>query len=210
MTTNDLKLLEKVLSKWEKLDKEYSVIDTSDCSNLGDEDENSECDESLCNKHRQMYRDAVATMIISEARADQLRIDTYNRVQSLKQARADERSNMMELLDEVVIDLPEKNDETYENGINDLAVAFKVAMKEKYPYEDMRKKVQTDTAKQIFKELDEAVWEQIEPSRLEEFLEQFSNAKDLKASLNVATAFSIIGLDAEKYEALKKQYNLEA
>ena len=128
----------------------------------------------------------------------------------LEKARADERSNMMELLDEVVIDLPEKNDETYENGINDLAVAFKVAMKEKYPYEDMRKKVQTDTAKQIFKELDEAVWEQIEPSRLEEFLEQFSNAKDLKASLNVATAFSIIGLDAEKYEALKKQYNLEA
>ena len=69
--------------------------------------------------------------------------------------------------------------------------------------------VRADTAKQIFKELDEAVWEQIEPSRLEEFLEQFSNAKDLKASLNVATAFSIIGLDAEKYEALKKQYNLE-
>ena len=66
-----------------------------------------------------------------------------------------------------------------------------------------------DTAKQIFKELDEAVWEQIEPSRLEEFLEQFSNAKDLKASLNVATAFSIIGLDAEKYEAIKKKYNIE-
>ena len=72
------------------------------------------------------------------------------------------------------------------------------------------KQGQIDTAKQIFKELDEAVWEQIEPSRLEEFYEQFSNAKDLKASLNVATAFSIIGLDAEKYEALKKQYNLEA
>ena len=93
MPTNNSKLLEKVLSKWEKLDKEYSVIDTSDCSNLGDEDENSECDESLCNKHRQMYRDAVATMIISEARADQLRIDTYNRVQSLKQARAGARSS---------------------------------------------------------------------------------------------------------------------
>ena len=66
-----------------------------------------------------------------------------------------------------------------------------------------------DTAKQIFKKLDAIAWEQIEPSRLEEFYEQFSNAKDLKASLNVATAFSIIGLDAEKYEALKKQYNLE-
>lgn len=75
----------------------------------------------------------------------------------LEKARADERSNMMELLDEVVIDLPEKNDETYENGINDLAVAFKVAMKEKYPYEDMRKKVQTDTAKQIFKELEKEI-----------------------------------------------------
>ena len=71
------------------------------------------------------------------------------------------------------------------------------------------KRAKADTAKQIFKELDEAVWEQIEPSRLEEFLEQFSNAKDLKASLNVATAFSIIGLDAEKYEALKKQFNIE-
>ena len=69
--------------------------------------------------------------------------------------------------------------------------------------------IRADTAKQIFKELDEAVWEQIEPSRLEEFYEQFSNAKDLKASLNVATAFSIIGLDAEKYEALKKQFNIE-
>ena len=65
------------------------------------------------------------------------------------------------------------------------------------------------TAKQIFKELDEAVWEQIEPSRLEEFYEQFSNAKDLKASLNVAIAFSIIGLDAERYEAIKKKYNIE-
>ena len=75
---------------------------------------------------------------------------------------------------------------------------------------EMLDKARADTAKQIFKELDEAVWEQIEPSRLEEFLEQFSNAKDLKASLNVATAFSIIGLDAEKYEALKKQYNIEA
>ena len=71
------------------------------------------------------------------------------------------------------------------------------------------KQGQTDTAKQIFKELDEAVWEQIEPSRLEEFYEQFSNAKDLKASLNVATAFSIIGLDAEKYEALKKKHDIE-
>ena len=66
-----------------------------------------------------------------------------------------------------------------------------------------------DHAKQIFKELDAIAWEQIEPSRLEEFYEQFSNAKDLKASLNVATAFSIIGLDAEKYEALKKKYNIE-
>ena len=70
-------------------------------------------------------------------------------------------------------------------------------------------KAKSDTAKQIFKELDEAVWEQIEPSRLEEFYEQFSNAKDLKASLNVATAFSIIGLDAEKYEALKKKHDIE-
>ena len=74
---------------------------------------------------------------------------------------------------------------------------------------EMLDKARADTAKQIFKELDEAVWEQIEPSRLEEFYEQFSNAKDLKASLNVATAFSIIGLDAEKYEAIKKKYNIE-
>jgi hypothetical protein len=73
----------------------------------------------------------------------------------------------------------------------------------------MLNQARADTAKQIFKELDAIAWEQIEPSRLEEFYEQFSNAKDLKASLNVATAFSIIGLDAEKYEALKKQYKIE-
>ena len=82
--------------------------------------------------------------------------------------------------------------------------AFEIAMR------NMINQAKADTAKQIFKELDAIAWEQIEPSRLEEFYEQFSNAKDLKASLNVATAFSIIGLDAEKYEALKKQYNLEA
>ena len=158
MPTNNSKLLEKVLSKWKNLDKEYSVMDTSDCSNLGDEGENSECDESLCNKHRQMYRDAVATMIISEARADQK--------------------------------------------------AWDKAQEEEYT-EIAKRKARADTAKQIFGELDEAVWEQIEPSRLEEFYEQFSNAKDLEASLKVATAFSIIGLDAEKYEALKKKYNIE-
>ena len=89
--------------------------------------------------------------------------------------------------------------------------AFEIAMRNmiKEAKAEGYKEGKADTAKQIFKELDAIAWEQIEPSRLEEFLEQFSNAKDLKASLNVATAFSIIGLDAEKYEALKKQYNLE-
>ena len=71
------------------------------------------------------------------------------------------------------------------------------------------KEGQKDAANKIFKELDNAVWVRIEPSRLEEFYEQFSNAKDLKASLNVATAFSIIGLDAEKYEALKKKFKVD-
>ena len=90
--------------------------------------------------------------------------------------------------------------------------AFEIAMRNmiKEAKAEGYKEGKADTAKQIFKELDAIAWEQIEPSRLEEFYEQFSNAKDLKASLNVATAFSIIGLDAEKYEALKKQYNLEA
>jgi hypothetical protein len=76
-------------------------------------------------------------------------------------------------------------------------------------YKEAEDAVKINTANQIFKELDKAVWVQIEPSRLEEFYEQFSNAKDLKAALNVATAFSIIGLDAEKYEALKKKFKVD-
>ena len=65
------------------------------------------------------------------------------------------------------------------------------------------------TANEIFTKLDKVVWQQIEPSRLMEFYEQFCNAKDLEASLKVATAFSIIGLDAEKYEALKRQFKVD-
>ena len=76
-------------------------------------------------------------------------------------------------------------------------------------YKEAEDAVKIKTAKQIFTELDKAVWVQIEPSRLEEFYEQFSNAKDLKAALNVATAFSIIGLDAENYEALKKKFKVD-
>ena len=59
-------------------------------------------------------------------------------------------------------------------------------------YKEAEDAVKIKTAKQIFTELDKAVWVQIEPSRLEEFYEQFSNAKDLKASLNVATAFGLL------------------
>lgn len=136
MPTNNSKLLEKVLSKWKNLDKEYSVMDTSDCSNLGDEGENSECDESLCNKHRQMYRDAVATMIISEARADQK--------------------------------------------------AWDKAQEEEYT-EIAKRKARADTSKQIFNEIDEYVYV------------TGLSVKDKKADWF-----------KEKYEALKKQYNIEA
>ena len=108
----------------------------------------------------------------------------------INQARADEREKAkLDFMANVA------------NHISDSAVAFAT--------NKQIEQAKADTAKQIFKELDAIAWEQIEPSRLEEFYEQFSNAKDLKASLNVATAFSIIGLDAEKYEALKKQYNIE-
>ena len=135
MPTNDSELLEKVLSKWEQIDKNWQVIDTSDCSDMGEEGENPECDEQLCLKHQKMYRTEVVEMIESEAKAD--------------------------------------------------------------------------TANEIFAKLDKVVWQQVEASRLKEFLIQFSNAKDEEAALKVATAFSIIGLDAEKYEALKKQYKVD-
>ncbi len=71
MPTNDEnKLLRKVLSKWEQIDKNWQVTDTSDCSNMGEEGENPECDEQLCLKHQKMYRTEVVEMIQSEARAE--------------------------------------------------------------------------------------------------------------------------------------------
>ena len=73
----------------------------------------------------------------------------------------------------------------------------------------MLNEARDDTANEIFAKLDKVVWQQLEASRLKEFLIQFSNAKDEEAALKVATAFSIIGLDAEKYEALKKQYKVD-
>ena len=74
---------------------------------------------------------------------------------------------------------------------------------------NMLNEARDDTANEIFAKLDKVVWQQLEASRLKEFLIQFSNAKDEEAALKVATAFSIIGLDAEKYEALKKQYKVD-
>ena len=71
MATNDEnKLLRKVVSKWEQIDKNWQVTDTSDCSNMGEEGENPECDEQLCLKHQKMYRTEVVEMIQSEASAD--------------------------------------------------------------------------------------------------------------------------------------------
>jgi hypothetical protein len=70
MKTNDSKLLEKVLSKWKQIDKNRQDIDTSDCSNMGEVEENPECDEQFCLKHQNMYRAEVAEMIEAEARAD--------------------------------------------------------------------------------------------------------------------------------------------
>ena len=67
----------------------------------------------------------------------------------------------------------------------------------------------TDTSNQIFEELEKVAWQRIEPSRLAEFYEQFCNAKDPEAALKVAIAFSIIGFDAEKYEAIRKRYKVD-
>ena len=66
-----------------------------------------------------------------------------------------------------------------------------------------------DTANQIFAELEKVAWQRIEPSRLAEFYKQFCKAKDSDAALKVAIAFSIIGFDAGKYEAIRKRYRVD-
>ena len=71
------------------------------------------------------------------------------------------------------------------------------------------KLARADTANKIFEELEKVAWQRIEPSRLAEFYEQFCNAKDPEAALKVAIAFSIIGFDAEKYEAIRKQFRVD-
>ena len=74
--------------------------------------------------------------------------------------------------------------------------------------DDVASRFQAARTKLIFEKLDKLVGERIEPSRLEEFYRQFSNAKDSEAALKVATAFATIELDAEKYEALKKEFGV--
>ena len=51
----------------------------------------------------------------------------------------------------------------------------------------MLNEARSDTANEIFAKLDKVVWQQLEASRLKEFLIQFSNAKDEEAALKVAT-----------------------
>ena len=75
--------------------------------------------------------------------------------------------------------------------------------------DDVASRFQAARTKLIFEKLDKLVGERIEPSRLEEFYRQFSNAKDSEAALKVATAFATIELDAEKYEALKKEFGVD-
>ena len=84
MATNDEnKLLRKVLSKWEQIDKNWQVTDTSDCSNMGEEGENPECDEQLCLKHQKMYKTEVVEMIQSEASADTAK-QIFAKIESIK------------------------------------------------------------------------------------------------------------------------------
>ena len=70
-------------------------------------------------------------------------------------------------------------------------------------------KVRTDTANQIFAELDAAAWQQIEPDKLKQFYKEFSEAKDEKAALEIAKKYSIIGFSAEKYDNVKKEYKVD-
>lgn len=74
---------------------------------------------------------------------------------------------------------------------------------------DMLKEARADTAKQIFAKLDKIVWQHQDSRTIMEFYEQFVKAKDIDSALKVATTFSIIGMDAEKYEAFKKEYKVD-
>ena len=75
--------------------------------------------------------------------------------------------------------------------------------------DEMLNEARADTAKEVFAELDKAAWEQIEPSRLEEFYKQFSNVKDLEAALKIAASFGVIGFNTEEYQALKHKYKVD-
>ena len=180
MTTNNSKLLEKVLSKYRVWDIAYAEFEG----------------------HSKEKREGTNQFVVS--------INAVNEMEA--EARADEREKAIVKAAEKAGKLafiPATKDEIInllKQPNSQLTMTTKTLQE---MLKDEGNKARADTAKQIFKELDAIAWEQIEPSRLEEFYEQFSNAKDLKASLNVATAFSIIGLDAEKYEALKKKYNIE-
>lgn len=65
------------------------------------------------------------------------------------------------------------------------------------------------TAKQIFADLEQAAWQQIEPAKLKQFYKEFSEAKDEQAALEIAKKYSVIGFSTEKFDAIKKQYGVE-
>ena len=95
----------------------------------------------------------------------------------------------------------EKIHEIY-HELNDIGIEIK-ARSEGY------KKGQKDTVKQIFADLEQVAWQQIEPAKLKQFYKEFSEAKDEQAALEIAKKYSVIGFSAEKFDAIKKQYGVE-
>ena len=71
------------------------------------------------------------------------------------------------------------------------------------------KEGQKDTAKQIFADLEQAAWQQIEATKLKQFYKEFSEAKDEQAALEIAKKYSVVGFSTEKFDAIKKQYGVE-
>lgn len=70
----------------------------------------------------------------------------------------------------------------------------------------MLNEARADTAKEIFKELNERGWQQIEPAQLERFSKEFFKAKDKEEAFAIAQKFSKIEFYADEYEAVKRKW----
>ena len=69
--------------------------------------------------------------------------------------------------------------------------------------------IRAERTKEIFDRLDKTMWERIEPSKIVEFYEQFNNSKEVDESIKIIKSFSVVGLEREKYEALKKEFGVD-